>query len=622
MRAARTSPLPSQPACQPGRRKQIPVTKKILLTVLALTGVVAGGCAWQRQPPPSAADQPTPPPPASGDVITVAVEAAPPRLPARTNRSGRPLPLFETRHFVSSGRCANCHDLLTDRAGNDMSIAGHWRATMMANAARDPFWQAKVASEVDRSPHIGQVIQQKCAACHMPMAWTEVADNPPLPEPVIFGAGFLDPANPLHPVAMDGVSCALCHQIADDGLGGDKAHSGKYPLDTAAAPPTRPLYGPYRQPVAAPMQEAVGFTPTYGPQTNDSALCATCHTLFTPFLDEAGDIAGAFPEQTSYLEWRHSSYAPPAGQRHDIDELDEHGPVRLCQECHMPHSDGGGVTIARWAPPETPERDHFSQHHFVGGNVHMLEIMRDNPAQVEATAGEEHFDAAIQRTLAQLSSRTAAIAITKVEKRGERMAVEVQVTNKVGHKFPTGFPSRRAWIHLTVTDAAGTVLFESGRPQPSGAIDGNDNDLDPGRFEPHYQTIDAPDQVQIYEAVMGDSENRLTYTLLRASRYFKDNRLLPAGFDKESAAPEIGVYGAARNDGDFQGGADRLTYLVPAGGPGLSITAELLYTPLSYPFLQDLAVDDHLPPVRRYLRMLAKADLRPVRVAGVAVRLP
>ena len=106
------------------------------------------------------------------------------------------------------------------------------------------------------------------------------------------------------------------------------------------------------------------------------------------------------------------------------------------------------------------------------------------------------------------------------------------VDTLTGHKFPTGFPSRRTWLHLTVTDASGQVVFESGAVNADGSIVGNDSDADPSAYEPHYLEITSPDQVQIYEAVMGDTEGMVTTVLLKGAGYVKDNRLLPHGFDK------------------------------------------------------------------------------------------
>jgi len=74
----------------------------------------------------------------------------------------------------------------------------------------------------------------------------------------------------------------------------------------------------------------------------------------------------------------------------------------------------------------------------------------------------------------------------------------VNVENLSGHKFPTAFPSRRAWLHFTVHDHGGRVVFESGALRPDGSIVGNDNDADPRRFEPHYAAINSTEQVEIY----------------------------------------------------------------------------------------------------------------------------
>ena len=81
-------------------------------------------------------------------------------------------------------------------------------------------------------------------------------------------------------------------------------------------------------------------------------------------------------------------------------------------------------------------------------------------------------------------------------------------------------------------------MFESGAITAAGLIDGNDNDADALRYEPHYAKIAESGQVQIYEAILGDSNGAPTTGLLSAVRYLKDNRLLPRGFDKAGASPD------------------------------------------------------------------------------------
>lgn len=64
---------------------------------------------------------------------------------------------FQTKHFAGSGVCAQCHNKIEDQDGNDVSIVDAWERSMMANATRDPFWQAKVRSELNRTPELRNV---------------------------------------------------------------------------------------------------------------------------------------------------------------------------------------------------------------------------------------------------------------------------------------------------------------------------------------------------------------------------------------------------------------------------------------------------------------------------------
>ena len=58
---------------------------------------------------------------------------------------GTPRP--DLQLFVHSQDCVACHNQLSTPAGEDVSIGSSWRATMMANSARDPYWQAAVRRE-------------------------------------------------------------------------------------------------------------------------------------------------------------------------------------------------------------------------------------------------------------------------------------------------------------------------------------------------------------------------------------------------------------------------------------------------------------------------------------------
>ena len=80
------------------------------------------------------------------------------------------------------------------------------------------------------------------------------------------------------------------------------------------------------------------------------------------------------------------------------------------------------------------------------------------------------------------------------------------VENLGGHKLPTAYPSRRAWLHFIVRDRSGRVVFESGALKPDGSIQRQRQRRGRRQFEPHYAEIRSPDEVQIYESILGDRE--------------------------------------------------------------------------------------------------------------------
>jgi hypothetical protein len=208
----------------------------------------------------------------------------------------------------------------------------------------------------------------------------------------------------------------------------------------------------------------------------------------------------------------------------------------------------------------------------------------------------------------QLQQETASVSVSRPRREAGRLVFDVDVRNLTGHKFPTGYPARRTWLHVVVADESGNRVFESGAVDDTGAIEGNDADRDAAAYEPHYDAISRPDQVQIYEPILGDRRGTPTTGLLSATQYLKDNRLLPRGFDKATADAEVGVYGAAKEDSDFTGAGDRVHYAVevPAGRQ-LKVEVELRYQSIGYRWATNLSGYDAPEPKRftRYYRATA-----------------
>jgi hypothetical protein len=266
------------------------------------------------------------------------------------------------------------------------------------------------------------------------------------------------------------------------------------------------------------------------------------------------------------------------------------------------------------------ERDSLARHVCVGGNAHMLRLLNRFRAELGVTAPAAELEATARATERQLQQDTATLSVSAPRMDSGRLTFDVQVANLTGHKFPTGYPSRRTWLHVTVRDGRGNVAFESGAINAAGSIAGNDNDADATKYEPHYENISSADQVQIYETILGDRSSAVTTGLLKATQYLKDNRLLPRGFDKATALPEIGVFGNARTDADFNGAGDRVSYRVPVSGDGpYRVDVELRYQAIGYRWASNLESIKGDEPSRFVGYYKATATDSSVIVASVAV---
>lgn len=255
----------------------------------------------------------------------------------------------------------------------------------------------------------------------------------------------------------------------------------------------------------------------------------------------------------------------------------------------------------------------------------MLQILRDHGVEIGAVATDAQFERTIAYTREQLRNHTAKLAV-EAEIQGDQLEVMVEVENLAGHKFPTGFPNRRTWLHVRVENKVGEKVFESGAFDDEGRITG----LPTEGFEPHHDLITAEDQVQVYEPVMADVNGDPTHTLLRAARYLKDNRLPPRGFlsSAESYA-DMAIHGAAAADPNFNReedgegtGKDRVTYRLDVSSHTgeLTVQVELLYQTVRTDFVDDLLGHD-TPAVARFAGYYEQADKTPESIQTTVVKV-
>jgi hypothetical protein len=483
--------------------------------------------------------------------------------------------------FHTSDRCVACHNGLTTKSGEDISIGLDWRPSMMANSSRDPYWQASVRRESIDHPESKAAIEDECSVCHMPIIHLQAKREGRKAE--IFAHLPFNSDNKDNAAAEDGVTCSVCHQIAKEKLGTPETFNGAFKVDDPEKSDQRPEYGPFAVNAGHErvMQSSTGgFVPTEAAHIRDSALCGTCHTLYTQALGPGGKAIGTFPEQIPYLEWLHSDYPAKSS----------------CQSCHMPevHEDVP-VTSIMGQP-----REGMRRHEFVAANFFMQHMLNQYRGDLSVAALPHELTNAAARTVTFLQTQSARVSIRNLESSSSGLSMQVLVENLSGHKLPTAYPSRRAWLHVAVRDANGRTVFESGGLNPDASIKGNDNDADPLRFEPHYLEITSPEQVEIYESIPKDSAGRVTTGLLSAVGYVKDNRILPSGFNKQTADKDIAVIGEAANDPNFTDKGSLIRYSVPTGdAPGpFHIEAELWYQPIGFRWAHNLAPYTEAEPQR------------------------
>ena len=574
----------------------------------------------------------------------------------------------------------------------NFSPYGTWSTSPMGLAGRDPIFFAQLDSET-RSfhPNLSPTVQSVCLGCHGIEGQRQFSIDAAKPgqacpdflrKTVDAIPGQADtPQSHYGALARDGISCEACHHMV---LG--KADTDRYaeePQNRCVAQRQQflnpdnegfartftgsflvgdpdKLYGPFEEPKPTPMNHALGIIPEHSETIKSSEICGACHTVHLPVFSGATTIASSY-EQTTYPEWVFSAYRTgdsPDGKL-------PFGPGALaqsCQGCHMPSADAAKTAFrSKIADIQEhssfPEAEHalpaadidlavrtgFAKHQLVGLNVFLIEMARQfsttlgirTAAPMLVAKGFPPLDLTKQSMLDQAASATAAIAIDNTSLDAKELRASVNVTNKTGHKFPSGVGFRRAFVDFAVSDAGGKVIWESGRTNIAGVlIDQNNQPIagelwwkddcsaqvnSPGAnpHQPHYRTISQQDQVQIFQELVTTPANasaecgrhaepsgELTTSFLSICGTLKDNRLLPAGFlplDQrkqisqalgagEDMAEDSGAIGVDDDPAYVTGGGDAFAYQIPLTAMSATparVSATLYYQAIPPFFLQD-----------------------------------
>ncbi len=453
-------------------------------------------------------------------------------------------------------------------------------------------------------------------------------------------------------LAREGISCAVCHHIAPPERAEGQPHYNK--LDTYLMNGTTGVFrltgadrliGPYDNVRQKPMENAMGIAPVRDGYIKDSELCGACHTINLPNVDADKDeplegytaadqavfnqaarngseylkaeFGVTFPkaltefqhsvEQATYLEWVNSIYSEDATKK-------------TCQQCHMKsdfRSVDGSLSVpsittqiaaiqdttlpdvANRLPPkeiDVPFREDYRRHNYVGLNVFLVEMLRQFQAEMglsrtdPMTYATNGAQLSIDTMALQAAEETADVSLDLSEGYGGLVA-KVSVTNKTGHRLPSGVGFRRAFLEVRAvgkngetlwcsgcTNGAGVIVDDTGTALPTEFLDVVPEGKETALYQPHYRVITDQTQVQIYEELTQNAEREFTTSFVHRVYHPKDNRLTPLGalvpgtseFQKKFGDSEVTSAfmkatlpeGRAAKDPDFVPGSDRLEYRI------------------------------------------------------------
>lgn len=248
----------------------------------------------------------------------------------------------------------------------------------------------------------------ECASCHQPERWIGSPFTP-----------LADPTMPRTPDVLHGVSCEVCHKVADVDVAKIN-FPGIFPGAVVFTRPAAPTYHPVQYGGLGDVDYRHNsfMRASYQPQLV-AEVCATCHQdASDPHLNHT--YTGPISEPT-YLEWLDSPYGDPNSPLY-----------ASCVDCHMPPADYDTACEILF-PPLIRDPNTLRSHRIEG-------------------------------TTAQYLENAADLGIT-VERDGPYLRVGANVTNSsTGHHVPTGVTVRNMILLIEArrTSDARPLPFVSG----------------------------------------------------------------------------------------------------------------------------------------------------------------
>ncbi len=452
--------------------------------------------------------------------------------------------------------CAVCH------GGYDPAVEPYfnWHGSMMAQASRDPFFEAALAIANQDAPDSGDL----CLRCHISRGWLQGRSVP------TDGSQILDSDK-------HGVACDLCHRLVDPIYSSGNPAEDVGILANLISPPSEFGTGMFVvDPTGArrgPFVDADSGHPILvSPFHREAALCGTCHDVSNPAFERSANghyLPNAFdapatdfsanvigPVERTYSEWLNSAYNTPQGvYAPQFGGNKEH--VASCQDCHMRDVTGQGCNT------NPPVRLDLPLHDLTGGSTWLPNLL---PAMFPGEVDPAAMAAGVARARYMLQN-AATMDLVQLGR-----DLRVTVTNETGHKLPTGYPEgRRMWLNVRYYDENDALVGESGAYDPATAVLSHDPEVKIYEIEP------------VTEGIPGLPDGTMFHFVLNNAVH-KDNRIPPRGFtnaafDAFGGAPVAASYA----DGQYW---DHTLYAIPPQAARALVT--LYYQSTSKEFVEFL----------------------------------